>query len=49
MFNKAGWYPMASCSQQMFCDTVFFDFTVGSIGDSVQSGLIRSMVFTHQH
>ncbi|EZA57597.1 hypothetical protein DMN91_002406 [Ooceraea biroi] len=47
VFNKAGWYPIGVCSQNMTCDSVFFSFGVGNSAHAVRDGLIRSIVFTY--
>lgn len=46
-FNKVGWYPMCTCVPTITCEGVCFDFRVGSNGESVRDGLIRSIVFTY--
>ncbi|XP_072750296.1 uncharacterized protein [Anoplolepis gracilipes] len=47
VFNKAGWYPVAICAQNMSCDSVFFSFGVGNSAHAIRDGLIRSIVFTY--
>ncbi|KAL0113023.1 hypothetical protein PUN28_012334 [Cardiocondyla obscurior] len=47
VFNKAGWYPVGVCSQNMSCDNVFFSFGVGNDAHTIRDGLIRSIVFTY--
>ncbi|KAL6267349.1 BTB/POZ domain-containing protein 6-like [Pogonomyrmex barbatus] len=47
VFNKAGWYPIGVCSQNMSCDSVFFSFSVGNAAHTIRDGLIRSIVFTY--
>lgn len=47
VFNKVGWYPMGTCAQQVAVETVFFNFGIGQINDSVRDGLIRSIIFTY--
>ncbi|CAG9784695.1 unnamed protein product [Diatraea saccharalis] len=47
VFNKAGWYPMGVCAQQVAADSVFFHFGIGQTSDSVRDGLIRSIIFTY--
>ncbi|KYN34644.1 BTB/POZ domain-containing protein 2 [Trachymyrmex septentrionalis] len=47
VFNKAGWYPVGVCAQNMSCDSVFFSFGVGNTAHAVRDGLIRSIVFTY--
>lgn len=47
VFNKAGWYPLGVCSQNVSCDTVFFTFGVGNNAHTVRESLIRSIVFTY--
>ncbi|XP_071634206.1 BTB/POZ domain-containing protein 2 isoform X3 [Temnothorax longispinosus] len=47
VFNKAGWYPVGVCAQNMSCDSVFFSFGVGNTAHAIRDGLIRSIVFTY--
>nr|CAD7456948.1 unnamed protein product [Timema tahoe] len=47
VLNKMGWYPMASCSQSVNCEPVFFSFCVGQPNESVRDGLIRSIGFSY--
>lgn len=47
VFNKAGWYPVGVCAQNMSCDSVFFSFGVGNSAHAIRDGLIRSIVFTY--
>ncbi|KAM3962697.1 uncharacterized protein ACR2FA_003081 [Aphomia sociella] len=47
VFNKAGWYPMGTCAQQVESDSVFFNFGIGQSSDSVRDALIRSIIFTY--
>ncbi|XP_020282828.1 BTB/POZ domain-containing protein 1-like [Pseudomyrmex gracilis] len=47
VFNKAGWYPVGVCAQNMSCDNVYFSFGVGNTAHAVRDGLIRSIVFTY--
>lgn len=47
VFNKAGWYPIGVCAQNMTCDSVFFSFGVGNSTHAVRDALIRSIVFTY--
>ncbi|XP_028156584.1 uncharacterized protein LOC114350129 [Ostrinia furnacalis] len=47
VFNKAGWYPMGVCAQQVAAESVFFNFGIGQSSDSVRDGLIRSVIFTY--
>ncbi|XP_011153908.1 uncharacterized protein LOC105191868 [Harpegnathos saltator] len=47
VFNKVGWYPVAICTQNMACDSVFFSFGVGNSAHTIREGLIRSIVFTY--
>ncbi|XP_045511046.1 uncharacterized protein LOC123705968 isoform X1 [Colias croceus] len=47
VFNKVGWYPMGTCTQQVAAESVFFNFGIGQSSDSVRDGLIRSIIFTY--
>ncbi|XP_029167527.1 BTB/POZ domain-containing protein 1-like [Nylanderia fulva] len=47
VFNKAGWYPVGVCAQNMSCDSVFFSFGVGNSAHAIRDGLVRSIVFTY--
>ncbi|XP_058802674.1 uncharacterized protein LOC131670783 [Phymastichus coffea] len=48
VFNKEGWYPLASCSQNKICDSVSFCFGAGNPVDTQRDGLIRSIIFTYR-
>ncbi|XP_008207310.1 uncharacterized protein LOC100123767 [Nasonia vitripennis] len=48
VFNREGWYPLASCNQNKICDNVLFCFGTGNSSDTVRDGLIRSIIFTYR-
>lgn len=48
VFNREGWYPLASCSQNKICDSVLFCFGAGNTSDTIRDGLIRSIIFTYR-